>query len=446
LYFLYFFGLDRVGMLGPDEPRYAAISRAMANSGDWVTPRLWGVPWFEKPALLYWMTAIAFRTGLNEDLAPRLPVALASVAFLMFFWWVLRREFGDRAAFFSTVILGTSAGWLAYSRIGVPDLPMSVGFSGCMLILMRTTQAGRPVPHRLAAGMLLGLAVMAKGLVPLALFVPAVWWMRQRIRSLGLVLATAFVIAAPWYGLVAARNGSAFIDEFFWKQHFARIASPGLMHVRPFWFYLPVLLAALFPWSPAVIVLFRGTSLYKDPRIRFFLAWFAWGFVLFSIALNKLPGYLLPLLPAVAGLVGIAMSEVWKSSRIIAIALAASAALLACLPAVQSLLPQTLVAGLSHAKPDFPTGFVFPALLLAAACAALELAGRRGIAVSILAIGVTGAAVGFVFQSYPVLDRTASSRFYWKSRADSVTCVPTENRSWRYGLSYYAGRNLPDCN
>lgn len=433
-------------MLGPDEPRYAAIGRAMADSGDWVTPRLWGVPWFEKPALLYWMTAIAFRMGLNEDFAPRLPVALASVAFLMFFWWALRREFGDRAAFFSTVILSTSAGWLAYSRIGVPDLPMSACFAGCMLILMKTIPPGSPVPRGLAAGVLLGLAVMAKGLVPLALFVPALWWMRHRIRSLGLVLATAFVIAAPWYGLVAARNGSAFIDDFLWKQHFARIASPALMHGRPFWFYVPVLLAALFPWTPAVIVLFRRTSLYDDGRIRFFLAWFVWGFVMFSVALNKLPGYLLPLLPAVAAVLGIAMSEMRARSRTVAGALAISAALLACLPAVQDLLPQTLLAGLSHAKLDFPLGFVWPALILAGVSAALEMADRRRAAASLVAAGITLAVIGFVFETYPILDLTASARASWRIHAVSATCVPTENRSWRYGLSYYAGRNLPDCN
>src|ERR1700693_4693052 len=97
---LYFFRLSGTGLLGPDEPRYAAIGREMAHSGDWITPRLWGQPWFEKPALLYWMTGAAFRMGLGPDLAPRLPVAIMSVAFLAFFWWMLRREFGCATAWF----------------------------------------------------------------------------------------------------------------------------------------------------------------------------------------------------------------------------------------------------------------------------------------------------------------------------------------------------------
>src|SRR6266567_3403042 len=82
-YLLYFFRLDAVGMLGPDEPRYASIAREMARSGDWITPRLWGSPWFEKPPLLYWMSGTAFRLGLGPDLAPRAPVALLATAFLI---------------------------------------------------------------------------------------------------------------------------------------------------------------------------------------------------------------------------------------------------------------------------------------------------------------------------------------------------------------------------
>src|SRR6202050_113097 len=133
LFFLYFFGLTRTGLLGPDEPRYAAIGRAMAATGDWITPRLWGQPWFEKPALLYWMTAAGFKLGLGPDLAPRLPVALLSVAFLVFFWLQLRRIFDGWVAGCATAILATAAGWLAYSHVAVTDLPLSALFSAAIL-------------------------------------------------------------------------------------------------------------------------------------------------------------------------------------------------------------------------------------------------------------------------------------------------------------------------
>jgi hypothetical protein len=118
-----------MGMVGPDEPRYADVGRAMAQSGDWITPRLWGHPWFEKPALLYWMTGAGFRLGLGADLAPRLPVALLSLAFLAFFWWRLRIEWDARVAFYATAMLATSAGWLTYSHVAVTDLPLAAFFS-----------------------------------------------------------------------------------------------------------------------------------------------------------------------------------------------------------------------------------------------------------------------------------------------------------------------------
>src|SRR6185503_1477890 len=134
--FLYLYRLDGAGMIGPDEPRYASIAREMARSGDWITPRLWGAPWFEKPALLYWISGAGFRLGLGPDLAPRLPVALLSLAFLGFYWWLLNREFGCRAAWFAALILGTSAGLLAYSQAAVPDLPLTATFAAAMLLTL----------------------------------------------------------------------------------------------------------------------------------------------------------------------------------------------------------------------------------------------------------------------------------------------------------------------
>ena len=122
---VYAFGLGHSGLLGPDEPRYASIGRAMAQSGDWVTPRLMGKPWFEKPALLYWLVGLGHRLGLHSEWAARVPVALLSVAFLGFFAFALRRLAGASASLFGTMMLASMAGWIAFSQVAATDLPLS---------------------------------------------------------------------------------------------------------------------------------------------------------------------------------------------------------------------------------------------------------------------------------------------------------------------------------
>lgn len=429
---LYFVGLDRVGMLSADEPRYAAIGREMAQTGDWVTPRLFGQPWFEKPALLYWFTAIGFKAGLGDDLAPRIPVAILSVLFLAFYFLLLRRQFGDKPAAYSTAILGTSAGWLAYSHVAVTDLPLAAFFAAAMLLV--------EAEAFIAAGVCLGLAVLAKGLVPLVLFLPALWFLRRRPRALLTVLGLAFVVALPWYALVTARNGSAFLYDFFWKHHFERFATAALRHVQPFWYYIPVLAAGMFPWTPALSLLFDRT-MWRDPKLRFYFVWFAFGFVFFSASENKLPGYLLPLLPAVAALCGIRLAEALRAT----VVLVSCAVLLWFVPAIEVALPTALISGLSHTVMRLPYEALLPVVAVAVACWFLEQRGRRSMAMGLLVFCVTLSVLTVVLITYPMLDRTVSARGYFRSQQEPPQCTSSPNRSWRYGLDYYANRPIPDC-
>lgn len=430
-------------MLGPDEPRYAAIGREMARSGDWVTPRLWGEAWFEKPPLLYWMTAAGFRAGLSDDLAPRLPVALLSAAFLLFYWRVLRREFGSEAALLATAILGTSAAWLAFSRIGVTDLPLAATYSAAMLLCLPWIKHGDRRWLAVAAA-LLALAVLAKGLVPLVLALPALWAGRRRLGDLlrPAPIALFFAIAAPWYIAATILHGSAFVNEFFLRHHFARFASDSLRHVQPFWFYIPVFIAALFPWSPVIAVLFRR-ALYKDPRARFLLLCVAFGLVFFSAASNKLPGYLLPLMPAAAALAGLSLSQIEKPR-----VLAACALLVGLVPVVASVLPGALLRGIRRAGAG---GIEWPLFLPFAALAVvvwwLAGRGRRTRAALAVAAATVPAILWLEAATFPALDRTVSARALWREVAARrpELCVGGVNRGWRYNLNYYSVVPLPGC-
>ena len=137
-------------MFGPDEPRYAFISRAMAQSGDWITPRLWGAPWFEKPALLYWMQAAAFRLGLPaRPGAARCRWRCSRSRSWASTGGSCRREIGCRAAWMAALILGTSGLWVGYSQAGVTDIPLTAAYSAAMLLALPWV-AKRDTP--LAAG------------------------------------------------------------------------------------------------------------------------------------------------------------------------------------------------------------------------------------------------------------------------------------------------------
>ena len=132
----------------------------MARSGDWITPV--SGPLRRSKGRLYWLQAAAFQLGLSPDLAPRLPIALLALAFLVFYWWTLRREFGCRAAWIATLILGTSGMWVGYSQAGVTDIPLTVTYSAGMLLALPWV-AKRDTRYLPAAAGMFGLAVLAKG-------------------------------------------------------------------------------------------------------------------------------------------------------------------------------------------------------------------------------------------------------------------------------------------
>lgn len=443
VYLLYFFGLSGVGMLGPDEPRYASIGREMALSGDYVTPRLWGEPWFEKPPLVYWLAALGFHAGLSEELAPRLPVALLSVAFLIFFQRRLEREFGARASWYATAMLATSAGWVAFSHLAVMDLPLAAAYSASLLVSFDWLRSGSRKAAA-SAGVLLGLAVLAKGLVPVALAAPLGWFGRRKPGALLLYGAAALVCAGPWYVACTLRHGRAFLEEFFWRHHLERFASETIQHVQPFWFYAPVLAAGLVPWTPLLAHAFRRQHDSSDPRRRWLLASVVFGFVFFSAATNKLPGYLLPLFPALCALLGLAAAEAPRLRG----ALTACAVLLILAPWAAAVLPEALRVGLSRAgRPGLPLAPSVLVLLLAALIWWLERTGRRDHAVAALAAGAAAGVFFLKLTVFPVLDREVSVRALWR-RIEPVreqVCVAAIHRSWRYGLNYYAVTPLPAC-
>lgn len=438
LAFLYLAGLSRVGIFGPDEPRYAAIGVAMAHSGDWITPRLWGHPWFEKSPLLYWQTAIATLLGFGPETAPRLPVALTALGLVVFLFVYLKRRLSCAISLHSSILLAGAVGWLAFGSVGVTDVLLTAHLTVSVLLAV----FGGPA---WLVGVFLGLAALAKGLVPFALFIPVLWWLyrSKRLRDLIPISIACLIVAGPWYAAVTLRHGHAFFDEFIMKHHFGRFADPSLQHVRPFWFYIPMFAGALLPWTG--LIPFGLGGRLKDPRLRFLTAWVWFGFVFFSIFKNKLPGYILPLMPIACILIAAALEE---SQSAVAPILAITAALLIgfglqILPA----LPQMLTEGFT--KTALPAVQWWDWAIGIAAGIGIWWIARRGrttIALCCVSAIVLAGLAWVKFSPLAIdVDRAASARGVSRT-ASKDGCVHPADRDLRYGLSYYWGFEVPECN
>ena len=175
LYVCYFSHLGVIGFVGPDEPRYAWIARDMAETGDWVTPRLYGKPWFEKPPLLYWGGATLFKLfgSRAPEVAARLPSAIGALLATLALAWLAWRTYGEECARWLLLLLPTSAGMIGFSHAAATDMPFAAMLTiamVCAAVVLGLTQSeNTPILPRtpwLASvlfGSFLGLAVLAKG-------------------------------------------------------------------------------------------------------------------------------------------------------------------------------------------------------------------------------------------------------------------------------------------
>lgn len=322
LYVCYFHNLGAIGFVGPDEPRYAWIARAMVETGDWVTPRLYGKPWFEKPVLYYWGAALSFKLFGVSEAAARLPSAIAALLATLALAGLALRLYGAETARWLLLLLPTTVGMIGFSHAAATDMPLAGMLTiamVCAAFVLGLVRDGNtptlPRPPWLALllfGFFLGLAVLAKGPAAIILSGGAVlvWailtkrW-RDAFRCLHpIVIASFCATALPWYILCARRNPD-FFRIFIIEHNFKRYLTPEFQHVQPFWFYIPILLTAFIPWT-LLLIWFGVSGLLRSWRERrvsavlvFLLAWPVFCLLFFSTSQSKLPGYILPAIPPI---------------------------------------------------------------------------------------------------------------------------------------------------
>ena len=316
-YVLFFHRLGDIGLLGPDEPRYAAVAREMFTTGDYITPRLNGVPWFEKPVLMYWGAAVGFKIfGINEWGA-RFPSAAGATLCVFLVYWCGRRLWDRRAGFLAGLIMASSVGFFAFARAASMDMPLTACLTAALvffLVGLNDRSENRRWWFYLFYAAL-GVGTLAKG--PVAILLPAVAigcfmlfrgsyrdWKSWHVE--GVLIAA--VIALPWYILCTWENGWEFIQVFIINHNFQRFTSAIHGHERPFYFYVPVLLLLTFPWTFLLIPALRRSFGRTE---QFILWWAVVPFVFFSLSGSKLPGYLLPVVPPIALLCA---KELWPPS------------------------------------------------------------------------------------------------------------------------------------
>jgi 4-amino-4-deoxy-L-arabinose transferase-like glycosyltransferase len=355
---LYFFGLT-IPLVGPDEPRYAQVAREMFERGDWVTPTLGGFDWFEKPALLYWLQIASYNIFGVSELAARFGSAIFGLGTIASLWLLGRSVEREHNGFSFANLLGliaaSSLGIIVFSRGASFDIILTFPITAALVSFFIFDRAETRPLGSVAIGrteidsassvrsprsftlafppgtaalvgfyFFVGVAILAKGLVgivfPYAIvtFYHLLAWKRPRMELIvslfwGTLLAAA--VASLWYVPMYLVNGWKFIDEFFIQHHFQRYTSNKYFHPQPFYFFFWVLPLMTIPWLPFFFAgLWKGMNEIfqrNDARqqrgkvkgafrslLLFAFAWLLVPLVFFSFSGSKLPGYIMPAVPA----------------------------------------------------------------------------------------------------------------------------------------------------
>lgn len=418
---IWFGTLDYRKLVKPDEGRYAEISREMALAGDWVTPRLNGLKYFEKPPLQYWATAIAFETFGQSEWTARLWTALTGFLGVLLAGLTARRLFGPTAAVYAVAILASSLLYLAMAHINTLDMGLSFFLEVAVCGFLLAQEGDRR--WMLAAWAGLALAVLSKGIVALVLtggtlilysLTSRDWapWRRfELLRGLPLFL----LIAVPWFIAVSLANPE-FPGFFFIHEHFDRFLTTSHRRTAPGWFFVPILLLGALPWTTmALQSLGQAWARRALPELqarRFLLLWCVVVFAFFSISQSKLPSYILPLFPALALLLADFLPRMSRRALLGHIGCVALVALACLLLAPLIAKRADAITPAEMVEPYGRVAIASAAIWLVGALAAFWLAWRqrRTPAVLVLAAASLLAAFG-VLLGHENLNRSSSAYF-----------------------------------
>ena len=317
----------------PDEGRYVEIPREMVVTGDYLTPRLNGVKYFEKPPLFYWFEAVLIKLFGLSEWSVRLGPALFALFGCLAVYFAGTRMFSRMTGLLSAVVLATSVLYYALSRLISLDMPVSIVLSASLLSFLLGTREPVGNTRRFffwGFYAFAALATMTKGLIGIVFpgMIIFAWmlimneWRILRSMHLPSGLAIFLLIAAPWHILVSRANPE-FLDFYFIREHFQRYLTKVHHHYKPAWFYIPILVGGMFPWSVFLFQAVRHAVPLNSWKERknysseiFLLLWSLLIFLFFSASSSKLIPYLLPVLPPLALLIGKYLADGWERNAL----------------------------------------------------------------------------------------------------------------------------------
>lgn len=312
--FLFFFGLAYFGLIGADEPRYAQVAREMLARHDWITPTLGGKPWLEKPPLYYWQAMLAYSIFGVSDWAARLPSAVDATLMVIAIYLFLKR-FRPGFQLDGALMTASTAGVVGFARAASTDMPLAAMFTIALLAWYAWYES-ESRRYLVLFYCFLALGMLAKGPVApllaaiiIVIFAAKKGDFRLLVRTLWIPGILFFcALAAPWYVAVQIRNPQ-FLRVFIFEHNLARFGTNLYHHPEPFWYFLPVTLIGLIPWTVFVAASFAETIRVwwterqqmlasEDALNAFLVIWLIVPVLFFSFSRSKLPGYIVPALPA----------------------------------------------------------------------------------------------------------------------------------------------------
>ena len=457
--FLFFFGLAYFGLIGADEPRYAQVAREMLARHDWITPTLGGKPWLEKPPLYYWQAMLAYRVFGVSDWAARLPSAVDATLMVIAIYLFLKR-FRPGFQLDGALMTASAAGVIGFARAASTDMPLAAMFTIALLAWYAWYES-ESRRYLAVFYCFLAFGMLAKGPVAPLLAAMIIFIFAAAKRNFRLISRTFWipgmvlfcVLAGSWYVAVQIENPE-FLRVFIFEHNLARFGTNLYHHPEPFWYFVPVTLIGLIPWTVFVAASWTETIRVwwterqqmlasEDALNAFLVIWLIVPVVFFSFSRSKLPGYIVPALPAGTLLLAEYVRRRVTDSESPSTLLIVLHSLVAAVPIVPALMVQYII--LQHRLPwgkASAISFTFAAVLAIGIAVTLRTRLGFGGLRFITLVPIVLALAAILRLGAPAIDSTLSARPL-ASELSHLENKPLPlaasgvSRQIEYGLAFY---------